>query len=124
MESLEFGDIDKYRDDFELFISNDRAVRKFFKVDIKWLINEYNMFFEYANKRNRTGIKLKLSNDKADNDLVWSRAFDILIEFYDPYYLTQKELKKMKGMNSRRYGRIIKVIKAGDDGDEFKKSED
>ena len=90
-----FGDTDvynKFLDDAELFINNDKSVRKHFKVALSYLISEYKMFFEHVDKKKRTGIKLKLSNDENDNELVKDRALNILFDYYVPYF--KRELKE------------------------------
>lgn len=91
---LIFDDIDvinKFHDDAELFINNDKPVRKHFKVALSYLTSEYKMFFEHVDKKKRTGIKLKLSNDENDNELVKDRALNILYDYYVPYL--KKEMK-------------------------------
>lgn len=70
---------------------NDKPVRKHFKVALSYLTSEYKMFFEHVDKKKRTGIKLKLSNDENDNELVKDRALNILYDYYVPYL--KKEMK-------------------------------
>ena len=48
--------INKFHDDAELFINNDKTVRRHFKVSLSYLTKEYKMYFEHVDKRKKTGI--------------------------------------------------------------------
>lgn len=81
---------DKFINDAELFINNDKTVRNHFRISIHHLISNEPTIFEYADNVNCTGIKLIITDDENENNLIKYLAF---AELYK-HYIIPKKLQK------------------------------
>lgn len=83
MKYFKYDEInDKFLNDAELLINNNKPVRKHFMCNLHYLLTEHNNLFEYADNVNCTGIKLIITDDKDFNKNNKHLAFHTLSQFY------------------------------------------
>lgn len=91
MKYFKYDEInDKFLNDAELLINNNKPVRKHFRCNLHYLLTEHDDLFEYADNVNCTGIKLIITDDEDINKNNKWLAFHTLSQFY----IIPKKLQK------------------------------